>query len=324
MQVQFDTHGAPPRQRLALWQDIVCDVFVQLDCKSDLGPSFHGSVARSMLGPVACTEVATCRQRVFRTPSRIARAHEEFVLVALGVEGAGAVLQDGREAVIRPGEFALYDTTRPYELRFDADFVQTIFQIPRALLQRRIGALESVTATTFAPDRPVERLTFDFLLGLSRAANQVGAEAGMRLSEQGLDLLALALSERLEGAPLSPSTHRSALLHRLKAYIETHLPDPDLSLATAAVALGISPRYVNNLLAEEQISFRRYLLARRLEQCRRSLAAHEQAHRHVGEIAFAWGFNDLAHFSHAFKAAYGLSPRDFRLSQPSLQNPNEF
>ena len=34
--------------------------------------------------------------------------------------------QDGRETVIRPGEFAFYDTPRPYELRFDDDFTQTI------------------------------------------------------------------------------------------------------------------------------------------------------------------------------------------------------
>ncbi|MFX8071305.1 hypothetical protein ABTK88_19610, partial [Acinetobacter baumannii] len=82
------------------------------------------------------------RQRVFRTPARIRRAREEFVLVALGLAGSGGVVQDGREAVIEPGQFALYDTTRPYELQFDGEFSQMVIQLPRAELLRRVGATE--------------------------------------------------------------------------------------------------------------------------------------------------------------------------------------
>ena len=39
-----------------------------------------------------------------------------------GSRGVGGVVQDGRETLIRPGEFAIYDTTRPYELQFDGAF----------------------------------------------------------------------------------------------------------------------------------------------------------------------------------------------------------
>jgi AraC-like DNA-binding protein len=38
------------------------------------------------------------------------------------------------------------------------------------------------------------------------------------------------------------------------------------------------------------------------------------ANRHVSEIAFAWGFNDLSHFGRVFREHYGISPRDFRRS----------
>ena len=33
---------------------------------------------------------------------------------------------------------------------------------------------------------------------------------------------------------------------------------------------------------------------------------------HVSEIAFAWGFNDAAHFSRAFRERFGCSPRELR------------
>jgi AraC-like DNA-binding protein len=34
--------------------------------------------------------------------------------------------------------------------------------------------------------------------------------------------------------------------------------------------------------------------------------------RSVAEIAFSWGFTSQAHFSRAFRAQTGLTPRDFR------------
>jgi AraC-like DNA-binding protein len=315
MPIQFTTDSAPRHQKLALWRDIVCDVFVQLDCKSDAGAAFRGAVSRSMLGPVACTEVASSPQRVFRTASRIARSDEDFILIALGKHGCGAVLQDDREAVIHPGEFAFYDTTRPYQLRFDADFAQTIFQVPRSALQRRIPGIETLTAVSFDRKRPLARLTHDFLMAISGTVDQLDDVDGARVSDQALDLLAMAMCERLGGNGISASTHRSAVLFRLKAHIRAHLSEPELSLATTAAALGISPRYVNDLLADEQTSFQRHVLIQRLEQCKRDLASPVHARRHIGEIAFAWGFNDLSHFGRAFREQFGLSPRDWRQTQ---------
>lgn len=57
------------------------------------------------------------------------------------------------------------------------------------------------------------------------------------------------------------------------------------------------------------------MLAQRLERCKRDLASPTHAHRHIGEIAFAWGFNDLSHFGRVFRDHYGLSPRDWRQSR---------
>ncbi|WGR74591.1 MULTISPECIES: helix-turn-helix domain-containing protein [unclassified Bradyrhizobium] len=314
MTIQFTTDGSPGHRRLALWQDIVCDVFVGLDCKSDLGSAFHGSVTRGALGKAVCSEVRSDRQHVFRTPSRIARSDQDFILIALGDRGAGGVVQDGRETVIRPGEFALYDTTRPYELKFDHAFTQTIFMVPRQMLQRRLGGSETLTAISFGADAPLERITYDFIYRLCQSADRIDPGNAAILSEQAVDLLAMALSERLGKTSLPSSTHRSALLYRLKAHIRAHLADPDLSLQETAAALGISPRYVNDLLADEDTSFQRHVLAERLAQCRRDLASPLLAHRHVSEIAFAWGFNDLSHFGRVFREHFGMSPREFRQS----------
>ncbi len=216
MAVVLDTSSCLPERRLAVWQDIVCDTFVGLDCKSDMRGAFWGAVSQSRIGPMALTQVDSTAQRVFRTPSRIARASEDYVLMALGNSGVNGVFQDGREAIVSAGQFVLYDTTRPYELRFDDSFSQTIFQMPRKLLQQRVGSFDGLTATTFAGDRPLERLTYDFARNVSRTIEQVDAAAASRLLDQTLDLLAMTLADRLHARLPDQSVHRSALLYRLE------------------------------------------------------------------------------------------------------------
>jgi AraC-like DNA-binding protein len=310
--VVLDTRASVPDRRLAVWQDIVCDTFVGLDCRSDMHDRFWGSVSQTMIGPVSTTRVDSCAQRVLRTPSRISRASDDFVLVALGTSGVNGVFQDGREAVMSAGQFVIYDTTRPYELRFNDSFKQTIFQIPRKLLHQRVGSFDTLTATTFSGERPLERLAYEFLLGMSKMIDEVDAATATRLLDQALDLVAMAFADKMQQHSPDLSFHRSALLYRLKNYILTHLRDPELSVPRAAAAIGISPRYASDLMASERTSFRSYVQMQRLERCKRDLSDPAQMARHISDIAFGWGFNDLAHFSRIFKQKYGASPREWR------------
>jgi AraC-like DNA-binding protein len=167
-----------------------------------------------------------------------------------------------------------------------------------------------MTAIAFDPEQPLHRLAADFVKGLSQVIESVEPSVAERLSTQALDLIALAIAP--SAARPYGSAYRSALLYRLKSHIHAHLADPNLSLSGTAAALGMSSRHVNNLLAAQGESFGRYVLARRLDQCRRNLADPSLAHRQISEIAFAWGFNDQSHFSRAFKHRFGRSPRDYR------------
>ena len=51
---------------------------------------------------------------------------------------------------------------------------------------------------------------------------------------------------------------------------------------------------------------------RRLERCRRDLLDPASAARPVSVVAARWGLVNAAHFSRAFRAAYGLSPVEYR------------
>ena len=140
-------------------------------------------------GPAATHRGALRRpaRRALAAPDRA--RHGEDVLVSVQRAG-GLVRQDGREALLRPGELALYDAARPYTLTFDAPFAQAVFQLPRDLLAERLGSLDGLTA--------------------SRAVAPPGWLGGRR--EQALDLLAATLGALLGPAasPPRPIAARSA------------------------------------------------------------------------------------------------------------------
>ncbi|MEV4179337.1 helix-turn-helix domain-containing protein [Nonomuraea sp. NPDC049709] len=51
---------------------------------------------------------------------------------------------------------------------------------------------------------------------------------------------------------------------------------------------------------------------RRLERCRQDLRDPAQQDRPVAAIGARWGFLSAAHFSRAFRDAYGVSPGESR------------
>jgi hypothetical protein len=71
------------------------------------------------VGGLNLTRVDSDAQTVVRTKRLIARSVDDTMLVSFAVQGGGRVVQDGREALLEPGDLALYDTTRPYQLLFD-------------------------------------------------------------------------------------------------------------------------------------------------------------------------------------------------------------
>ena len=88
--------------------------------------------------------------------------------------------------------------------------------------------------------------------------------------------------------------------------------DPGLDGHKVADIVGISVRYANAILAEQDLSLHRLILSRRLSHCRVALEDPNQMHRTIAEIAHGWGFSDMTHFGRCFKAAYGASPREYQ------------
>jgi AraC-like DNA-binding protein len=67
-----------------------------------------------------------------------------------------------------------------------------------------------------------------------------------------------------------------------------------------------------NVLAANEISLGVWIRKHRLEGCRDELARHAGSSLTIAAIAQRWDFTNLSSFGRSFRAAFGLSPRDWR------------
>lgn len=108
-------------------------------------------------------------------------------------------------------------------------------------------------------------------------------------------------------------------LQRIKTYLRLHLRNPALSVKDVAQALDLSVSHIHRVFAHEGRTVSDWLWGERLAGCAADLSSPAQAHRSVGEIALAWGFNDVSHFSRAFKKRFGVAPKAWRSHAPWRQ-----
>jgi AraC-like DNA-binding protein len=91
-----------------------------------------------------------------------------------------------------------------------------------------------------------------------------------------------------------------------------------VSSAQLAERVGVSPSRLQHLFKDEVgCSIRAYVRKRRLWRAAVLLASTDLR---ISEVLWSVGFTDAANFTHAFKRAYGVTPRRFR-ERASGANP---
>jgi transcriptional regulator GlxA family with amidase domain len=127
------------------------------------------------------------------------------------------------------------------------------------------------------------------------------------------DLVALTLGATRDAAEAAKSGGlRAARLQAVLSEIEANFARPEFSTGYLARKLGLSPRYMQELLQEEGASFTERVLELRLQRARAILADPRNNGRNVLQIALAAGFNDGSYFNRRFRARFGAPPGAFR------------
>jgi AraC-like DNA-binding protein len=312
LELLFSTSSVHERDRLAFWHEEATKAFVTHAFSSNVGRSFEGEIRVGTIGPIGVADFTCDPALVRRTTNCLKSTADDDLLLTLPVRGESVIHQDGRDATAGPGALYLFDPRRPFSLDIRTSAESLLLKVPRPELQARLGDLSDLTARPNLGDRPEMELASSFLTMLVERAGALEEPAGGKVAQQLLDLLALAFEAQMPVRRASLSSSRSTTLLRLKAVIEAHLHEPGFKPTVAAATTGISVRYANALLAQEDTSLERYILFRRLQRCRKALEDPIQLNRPISEIAYEHGFVDVSHFTRRFRAQFGSSPREHR------------
>ncbi|KJF65477.1 MULTISPECIES: AraC-like ligand-binding domain-containing protein [Rhizobium/Agrobacterium group] len=293
---------------LSVWREQLWSTYVRLESRSD-AHDFYGRVVEFIPETHSLSLVDSTSQLTERTRHHVRTDHQEVVLVAFQLAGQGVVAQDDRESRTVPGQFVFYESGRPYSLSFDGPFKQLVLRVHRDKLLSRLPGLGNLTARAFEARHGCGAVALDFLRSL--------AARGPSIRDAQLALVERVASDLVAGSVVSLITDvspRRAVFERLRGRIIEEVRDPSFDPLELATIAGMSSRSLRRLCAENGTSPGQLILQTRLQGVKDDLSTGTNAKRAVSDIALSWGFNDLSHFNHSFKAAYGIPPSRMRTS----------
>jgi AraC-like DNA-binding protein len=106
---------------------------------------------------------------------------------------------------------------------------------------------------------------------------------------------------------------RGARIASVIAQINESFADQQFSTRVVAEKLGLSVRYVQDLLQGSGLSITDRIMELRLEKARAMLTGDRQCNLKISEVAAACGFNELSYFHRSFRRRFGASPAKFRI-----------
>ncbi|MFK0115338.1 helix-turn-helix domain-containing protein [Streptomyces sp. NPDC090994] len=307
------TDPLPARDRQAHRREALSRTFGAVDVVVP-DEVYSGMIRATPLGPLQAVTVDGDGLSAPRTRRLVTQyGQDEDVVVNLLVRGVGRLEQDGRDALLGPGDVFVYDMARPLQLEFPQSFRTKSLVLPRDVLGLSESDVAHITACPLGSDTPLGGLLSPCISGIVDSAGNHLPRTSELMARNVVDLLGVLADEvmgRTRRSTGGTPGGNLALLLRIRAFIDRHLADPGMTPQTIAQAHHISLRYLHKLFEGEEATVGRWIQRRRLEACRRDLALHGNAT--IAAVAHRWGFASAAHFSRVFRAAYGMSPREWR------------
>ncbi len=287
---------------------------------TDPGASSAAPVGSSELGHLTIASVRSGAQDCHRIPGLARRDASASLQVGLLTRGAATLVQDGRVAALRPGDFAVYETERPFVWALQGGWELLVLGWPRAGVALDRATSQQLTARALG-GVGLGAIVGRMLRDLVADPPLLSPAGGVRLADELAELVLLVAAERIR--PAAPARASDGLLRRIDAHILEHLADPGLTPTSIAAAHYVSTRHLHRLFTQRGSTVASHVQRLRLERCRHEML-DPGAPRSITDIARRWGFPDLPTFSRAFRCAYGMAPSTWRACRrPGAERPDD-
>ncbi|HEY1723335.1 MAG TPA: helix-turn-helix domain-containing protein [Magnetospirillaceae bacterium] len=312
MDLVFATEALDRAKRYAAWRDAICDVYVHVDVKAEDPENYEGFIREAQFGEIALTDILISEQRIRRRPSHLAKLDKDCYYVQFIQAGRVNVLQAGAGLTTNAAIGALFCASEPYELECLGKVHSYYLELPRQAFASRFPKDRIPVSATMSTGHGLGRVAVEFCSTLASQASSLDAESRGRLGGELMDVLALAFDSAQSDEPLSDQAVQKARLRSIKAWIEQHLCEPDLSLEAVAKGNAISLRYLHALFRLEGSSVSTWIWNRRLERSFDMMMKSGHEAHSLTEIAYRVGFNSSSHFSTMFRRKFGIRPSDVK------------
>jgi AraC-like DNA-binding protein len=305
----WSTSDVSTRDQFAYWREAVCEAVLNVATERAPDRQFAGDIACAGYGDLRFAAFTSSPHQIVRRSSHIARSNHAHYLVSLQRSGVSRMQQCGQVCELQPGDIGIIDGARPFSVTFPQNVDRMLAVIPSGMLHSRAPWLQ---------DRPIGVMHRDGALHTmlrTHIERLAGPDCGSTeeaelLSDNLCNLVALLTAR--EPAEHKASQARLSDLDRMLAFLRRHLGDPALSPRSLAGHMQVSVRTIHNRFEKADTTFGRSLLHMRLEACRLALADPRCNGMTVSQIALGFGFNDLSHFTKAFRARFGVPPGLYR------------
>ena len=242
--------------------------------------------------------------KVTRGPVSAARSADQ-ILVILQTEGSVDLDYGERRERRRVGDVEVVDYARPYN-SVATDYGLLMISIARASVPAALRGLD-LHGLIFPRESGAARLIGAALRELfAQADNLTVSEA-----EAAIDgIVALTTSCARARLARDEAHHVKSRRQAALDYIDANLAKTELGPDEIANAANVSRASLYRLLAAEG-GIRAVLLTRRLDEALRLMLSGQKDERSFTDIAKRCGFGGMSQFSRAFRARFGIPPRQY-------------
>jgi hypothetical protein len=151
---------------------------VPLAAETDRPEQFRGRMRSRVLDRTCIVEVSASGHSVHRTPALLAQSDQRYFKLNLQLEGTGLLIQGNREAVLRPGDLAIYDTNRPYTLAFEEQARMMVVMFPHDSLSLSPDYVGQLSAVRLAGESGLAGIVGPFITQLAGNLEALSGPSG--------------------------------------------------------------------------------------------------------------------------------------------------
>jgi AraC-like DNA-binding protein len=310
--------GAAAGRDYDYWREGVCRNFCRVDAEPSAGSQIFCKIEITQVGSLALATTSGRSGRFVRSRDLLSDSCDDFVLFA-ATSGDVLVVRERRAVELQQSQMWLTDLTVEGAVAFNDGNEFATIRIPRRELLAICPDAESRLAEPLVASPGIRDVIARYYALAADVATSLDPIGQQMTARHMVDLVALLLrTGRDETQVATQRGYSEARLRLIQTEVLDRLHDCSLTIGSIARSIGLSPKQVQRLFERSGMTFTEFVLEQRLLAARRLLSSPNGRHGKIGTVAYSVGFGDLSYFNRTFRGRFGVTPSEWRDTQPAF------